>query len=496
TDITEQKKAEENLHLFKTIVESSQEPIVIGNADGDLIYINPANENLFGRSLEEAKKMNYREYFTPESLDVIDTVVTPILIRGKSWEGELDAFDVNLHRFPLWIRADSILDDEDNMIYSFGLMHDISGRKKEEEELIIKNYALNSSINAMAISDLEGNLTFVNPSFLKMWGYSNENEVLGKNSSSFWVSEEKANKALSHSRYNHSWRGELVGRKKNGTLFDILLSASLVRDNNDVPICIMSTFINITERKRAEQLIIEENRKLKELSEMKRDIITRVSHELKTPLTSIHGASYYLLKYHRDDIIEEVLEYLEIIHRGGLRLKSLVEDLIDVSRLESGKLKLKKIEVNITEIIKEILKDLNYFASYRNLIIKLDIPDEVIVKIDKIRIGQVISNILSNAIKNTPPYGEISIIINDDPNRVSIHIKDTGVGITQEEKSLLFKKFGKIERYGKGMEVDTEGSGLGLFISKEIIDLHNGEISFESDGRNKGTKFTITIPKA
>ncbi|MHA2129510.1 MAG: ATP-binding protein, partial [Promethearchaeota archaeon] len=284
-------------------------------------------------------------------------------------------------------------------------------------------------------------------------------------------------------------------KKKDGKLFDSYLSASLVMDKNGEQICMMATFLDITERKRVEQLIIEENRKLKELSEMKRDIITRVSHELKTPLTSIHGASYYLLNYHKDNMTKEILEYLEIIHRGGLRLKSLVDDLIDISRLESGKLELKKAEVNITTVIMDCLQDLNYFASHRNLFIKLEMPDKLLIEVDKIRIGQVISNILSNAIKNTPPYGQISVILNDNLENVSIQIKDTGVGITQEEKSLLFKKFGKIERYGKGMDVDTEGSGLGLFISKEIVELHNGDIIFESEGRNLGAIFTIILPK-
>jgi PAS domain S-box-containing protein len=495
-DITERKKAEEDLLLFKTIVETSHEPIAIADSEGDLIYINPAHENLFGRSLEEAKKMNYREYYPPESVEVINNISTPALTRGESWEGELDVFDVNGRRFPLWERADSILDEEGKMIYAFALMHDISERKEAEEELVIKNYALNSSINAIAISDLTGNLTFINPSFLKMWGYSNETEILGKHSNSFWASEEKANQVILHLRNKHNWSGELIGKKKNGILFDVLLSASLVMDKDNNPICMMATFMDITERKRAEQLIIEENRKLKDLSEMKRDIITRVSHELKTPLTSIHGASYYLLNYYKGDMIEEVLEYLEIIHSGGLRLKSLVDDLIDISRLESGKLELKKIEVNITEIISDSFKDVNYFASHRNLLMKVDLPDKVIVHVDKIRIGQVITNILSNAIKNTPPYGEISVKLNESIDDIFIQVKDNGVGITREEGQSLFKKFGKIERYGKGMEVDTEGSGLGLFISKEIVELHNGNLFFESKGRNKGTIFTIKLPKS
>ena len=257
----------------------------------------------------------------------------------------------------------------------------------------------------------------------------------------------------------------------------------------------MGTFIDITERKRAEQLIIEENRKLKELGKMKRDIITRISHELKTPLTSIHGASYYLLNFYREKMSKDILDYTEIIHRGSIRLKSLVDDLIDTSRIEAGKLVLKKEEVNVVQMIEECMKDMSYIASFRNIVMRTNMPENVSIRVDKIRLNQVISNILSNAIKNTPAYGEISLELKENIDTIDIQIKDQGVGITKDEAQLLFKKFGKIERYGKGMDVDIEGSGLGLFIAKEIVDLHNGDIFFESEGRNMGATFTIRLPK-
>ncbi|MHA2007529.1 MAG: PAS domain S-box protein [Promethearchaeota archaeon] len=495
TNITERKKVLSELEKseanWRILVEDAPDIILTVDRNCRILFINNPPDGL---SSEQVIGTNVIDYVDPEYHEVVQKSITRVFETGEPDHYEISARGPNDSSSWYSTRLGAI--KQEGEIASVMLITtDITERMKAEEELVIKNYALNSSINAIAISDLAGILTFVNPSFLKMWGYSSESEVIGKKTNSFWASEENANQVIMYLKNKHSWSGELIGKKKDGKLFDSFLSASLVMDKNGEQICMMATFLDITERKRVEQLIIEENRKLKELSEMKRDIITRVSHELKTPLTSIHGASYYLLNYHKDNMTKEILEYLEIIHRGGLRLKSLVDDLIDISRLESGKLELKKAEVNITTVIMDCLQDLNYFASHRNLFIKLEMPDKLLIEVDKIRIGQVISNILSNAIKNTPPYGQISVILNDNLENVSIQIKDTGVGITQEEKSLLFKKFGKIERYGKGMDVDTEGSGLGLFISKEIVELHNGDIIFESEGRNLGAIFTIILPK-
>ena len=112
---------------------------------------------------------------------------------------------------------------------------------------------------------------------------------------------------------------------------------------------------------------------------------------------------------------------------------------------------------------------------------------------DKIRLQQVITNILSNAIKNTPMNGSFCISLVHNLEHIDIQIRDSGVGLTEKEKELLFEKFGKIERYGMDLGVDIEGSGLGLYIAKEIVELHGGQILVESEGRNKGALFTIRL---
>ncbi|UCC20943.1 MAG: PAS domain-containing sensor histidine kinase [Promethearchaeota archaeon] len=257
----------------------------------------------------------------------------------------------------------------------------------------------------------------------------------------------------------------------------------------------LAFIMDITDKKQAEQLIIEENKRLLELEELRKDLITRVSHELRTPLTSLYGASQIILGSSKAEKIENIWPYIEINYRGALRLKGLVDNLLDTARLESKKFEIQKSNINLTLIIQECIYELKSQADSREIIIVSDIPSNFYFDLDGSRISQVILNILSNAIKNTPPKGKIFIKLIDTTDHIDIVFQDTGVGITKEESKLLFEKFGKIERYGMDLDVDIEGVGLGLYISKEIVELHSGQILFESEGRNKGCIFKIRLNK-
>ncbi len=134
-DITERKQAVEELRLFKTIIQTSSESVAISDSDGNLVYINPSHEKLFGRTLEQARNTPYRNFYPQESIEALDQTVAPALARGDSWEGELNAFNANGKLFPLWERADTIRKPDGSLYYAFGLMHDISERKQAEDAL-------------------------------------------------------------------------------------------------------------------------------------------------------------------------------------------------------------------------------------------------------------------------------------------------------------------------------------------------------------------------
>lgn len=232
-----------------------------------------------------------------------------------------------------------------------------------------------------------------------------------------------------------------------------------------------------------------------EFEQLQNDFLNRLSHELKTPLTSIFSASEFLLNHYREIIEEDVIMFLEIIYRGGNRLKNLIENFITTSSLDLNKIKLEKEPIDIIKVITSCIEDLDPLIQERNLFIETILPEKLILNLDEKRIREIIVNVIVNALNNTPKKGKISINLREHRDYIDIFIKDTGVGLTKKELHNIFKKFGKIERYGKDMDVNIEGPGLGLYISKKLVDLHHGEIRAESEGRNKGSTFIIQLPK-
>lgn len=248
------------------------------------------------------------------------------------------------------------------------------------------------------------------------------------------------------------------------------------------------TVMDITEKKKAEQELIK-------LNNLKSEILRRTSHELKTPLVSIKGFSDLLLTIHKEKLDDYVLATIHEIKLGCERLENLIQDILKSSELESGAAELKKKEEDLSFLIKLCIKELSGLIRLRDHEIILDIHDKLISWFEPDQIHLVISNLLSNAIKYTPASGKIIVRSAQTQGYIIISIEDNGVGITNEEKRRLFSQFGKIERYGQGLDIITEGSGLGLFITKKIIELHGGKIKVKSKGRNKGSIFSFSIPR-
>lgn len=251
---------------------------------------------------------------------------------------------------------------------------------------------------------------------------------------------------------------------------------------------------DITEQKYAEQVVNEELEKLKTLDKLKTDFIYRASHELKTPLNAICSAAALLSNY-MNNLNTEEKGLIGIISKGGDRLKHLVESMVESFRIEDDAMQVKKENIDLIGLIVDLFEQNKYFINQRKQVLVLDLPESVQLQADHEKLEFVFNNILLNAINNTPTGGTITVKAADFEDRVDISVSDTGVGFTEDEKARLFTKFGKIERYGQGLDIVTEGSGLGLYISKKAIELHGGTISVESAGRNCGSTFIVSLPK-
>ena len=172
----------------------------------------------------------------------------------------------------------------------------------------------------------------------------------------------------------------------------------------------------------------------------------------------------------------------------------MINSLIKTASLDQGTVSLNKVTEDLSFLIKFCVKGLEGLAELRDQEIILKTHEYLTADFDKERMYDVIVNLVVNAIKYTPPKGKIIIKSEIKEKFYIISVKDNGIGITEEEKSLLFKQFGKIERYGMGWDIGIEGSGLGLYMSKKIIELHGGKMWVESEGRNKGSTFYFSVP--
>ena len=245
--------------------------------------------------------------------------------------------------------------------------------------------------------------------------------------------------------------------------------------------------------KKSKRKLEDQNVELENLSELKSEFLRRASHELKTPLISIKGFSDLILSSYTDQLDPVIVSNLREINDGCERLQNIINNLLKTSRLESPELKPKVQKEDLSFLIKFCVHELQTLAERRNQNIKLDIQDEIYVNIEKEEIHDVLSNLLINAIKYTPPMGKIEIKTELKNDSVVVSVIDNGIGFTNEQKNKIFQQFGKIERYGQGLDLGIGGTGLGLYISKKIVESHGGKIWMESEGKNKGASFYFTL---
>jgi len=287
----------------------------------------------------------------------------------------------------------------------------------------------------------------------------------------------------------------ITGNELNNAICVLYKSTPIINNQNKLVLFLICDALEIEQKRwQAQEHLEEQNLMLSEINKLKSELFSRTSHELKTPLISIKGFTELLLKFHTHKLDDEVISILEEIKRGSKRLEDYINTIVESSRLEQGMVKLNKTEENLSFLIKFCVRQLEGMAELRSQKIEFQIDDNIIMFFDKERIYEVVSNLILNAVKYTPEGGTIVIHSRKEGEFYIISVDDTGIGITEEEKKLLFTQFGKIERYGQGFDVGIEGTGLGLYISKEIVELHGGKIWAESKGRNKGSTFSFSLP--
>jgi len=421
-----------------------------------------------------------------KDLGVYSVVIVPL----RSKDEYIGSLNVGSHKHQILSQKDL------KLLIAIGKQMGLIIQKFESEKLLKESeekyrMLFESSTDGITSVDMEGRIIDVNNVYLKMLGYSKE-ELLKLNFRNItpqkWHEMEDNLIASQLSEGGESIIYEKECIKKDGTIFPINARFWIIKDVQGDPVRIWVIVRDITERKHVEE-------KLRELNKLKSEFLRRASHELKTPLISIKGFSELILSLHEDQLEPSIISKLREINAGCERLQNIIDNLLKTSRLESPELRPSKHREDLSFLINFCVLELESMAESRRQSIKLDVHDYLYANIEKEEIHDVLSNLLSNAIKYTPPMGKIEIKTELKEDFVVVSVKDNGIGFTDDQKKKIFQQFGKIERYGQGLDLGIDGTGLGLFISKRIVESHGGKIWMESEGKNMGSTFYFSLPK-
>lgn len=415
-----------------------------------------------------------------------------------------------------WILANAspIYDSDNNLIAAITVMLDITDLKKVEQNLLetqLKFKAISDmAFDAIIMTDEHNTILYWNHAAEIITGYKKE-EVLGKNSHQLLIPDRFKDKlAEDYKNSYETYKGqknELFLLKKDGTEFlsEFSLSSFVVQKNTYV----VSIHRDITKKKELQEQLVSERSNLektvkertkalqesliniKQANLHKTQFLSNISHELRTPLNAIIGFTQTLKMQYFGTINEKQEEYLSLVANSGEHLLALINDLLDMTKIDAGSMELTLKEFNTTEFINEIIALMS--QQFRDKNISLDfknIQETYMIKADKRMFKQIVLNLLSNALKFTYNGGKVSIDIEKLDKETKIMVSDTGMGINRQELNKIFSEFYQLDQV---RDQSLGGTGIGLALTKRLVKLHNGKIGVESE-LDKGSTFWFTIP--
>jgi PAS domain S-box-containing protein len=375
-----------------------------------------------------------------------------------------------------------------------------SGADAQQDVIRSLTEAIDQSFSAVMITDLDSRIKYVNAGLCHQIGYTKE-ELIGR----FWrdfqqpeTPPEVLADLVRTVRAGHPWRNEWFNRRKSGELYTVRGCVSPVKDGRGQIVCFVTIFEDLTETKRSEAAMKEALERAADGERSKSLFLSTMSHEMRTPLNGIAGFTSLL---RGTPLTPEQDEYLESIRASSEALIQLTDDILELARMEGGKLKLEPAFCDVRQCLDDVLDVLAVRAADKNLEllhwVEEDVPPTIVV--DEMRLRQVLIHLIGNAVKFTRE-GEVEVTLravrppDGEPGqwRIACEVRDTGIGIATADLEKLFKPFSQVDesstrRYG--------GTGLGLVISKNLVQLMGGTIEISSEP-GRGSTFSFSLPVA
>ncbi len=493
-DISKRKEAEKALReseaKLSAMIANISDVIAIIDENGINRYKSPNIEKWFGWKPEEVVGISTWQNIHPEDMKKAQEVVRNLT---EETDIEITAETRYLCKDGTykWIEftARNLLHEPSikGILLNY---HDISDRKKadnalREGERKFRSYIENAP-HGIFIVDETGNCMEVNRTASILTGYS-EKELVGAKLTEMIEPEflHRSKKIFRELKENGFSSSEVIFRKKNGTKRWLKCDATRLAENSNLVFA-----SDITEKKKAEHSLIEAKMMAEENSRIKSEFLANMSHELRTPLTAIIGFSDMLNTKMAGDLNEKQFRFIDHINKSGEHLLELINDILDLSKVEAGKMKLECEYFSVSAMFEEIRTLMTPMAMRKNVDLKIEnniTTDDIFA--DRVKFKQIMYNLLSNAIKFTPENGEVFVAAERIDKKVSVSVTDSGIGIPEHRLSDIFDPFTQVDSSNKRKH---GGTGLGLTLVKQFVEMHEGEINVESE-EGTGSTFTFTI---
>ncbi len=492
-DITERRRLERVTQHFAAIVASADDAIVSKDLDGIVVSWNPAAERLFGYTAADIVGRSIRLIIPPDRQSEEDRVLATIR-RGES----IDHFETLRQRkdgslVPISLTVSPIRNANGEIIGASKIARDLTRIQRTQREALRLAAIVESSDDAIVSKDLDGIVTSWNASAQRIFGYTAA-EMIGRSIRTIIPDDRQHEEDMVLSRIRKGERVdhfETMRRRKDGVLVAISLTVSPIRGLDGTILGASKIARDISDRQRAE----EERQRLltmaREASRLKDEFLATLSHELRTPLNAIVG----YVRMMQSNLLtgDKLRRAIDTVSRNATSLNQIVEDVLDVSRIISGKLRLDVQRVDLGPILQNAVDTVRPAADAKGLqLTTISDPRTPPVSGDPERLQQVLWNILSNAVKFTPRGGKVQARLEQVNSHVEITVSDTGAGIAPEFLPHVFDRFRQADA---GMDRAAGGLGLGLAISRHLVELQGGRIFAMSGGVGKGSTFRIELPR-
>jgi PAS domain S-box-containing protein len=491
-DITARKKIEEEIRIFKAAFETSLDGLLLTDTKGNITYANPSTLRIYGYNLEEITKMHT---FSLAPDPGTGQAILEGLRKTGGWVGEITGVRKNGECFPCLLTDSRVRDIRGNHVATLGIVRDIT-EQKQAEKALRENEAryrtlVETCADAISLSDLEGRFLAFNKQFTRLYGYESPEEITmaGVNAYNMVVEADRPRtlqeiaKVL---RDGSSHNIQYLAIRKNGEVFPVEVSASLIYDAEGQPSAFMAISRDITVRKLFEEELLLAKDAAEVANRAKSEFLANMSHELRTPLNAILGFNQVLERGTYGELNGKQMEFLKYIRESGNHLLEMVNDILDLAKIEAGKFQLEKRPVDLELLLRQTAAAIATMAEMKQIkLVKNFAPRLGYLETDEIRLKQVVYNLLSNAVKFTDSGKQIGIDALAEGQYAVISVWDEGIGIPGADLERIFNPFEQVR--------NIKGTGLGLAIVKRIVTLHGGTVGVISNP-GSGSRFTVRLP--